>query len=115
MTHPIQQEQNPEPWIPEGMPEWKVGMHVRVRVSGECSAQCPNGCPWREHANWNDDMGYISAIGRLEGTGCTICGGSWIRNYSGSEDHNYAVTFNNGIVQYAASELIPLSDEGRER
>lgn len=36
MTHPIQQQQNPEPWVPDGMPGWKVGMRVRVRISGEC-------------------------------------------------------------------------------
>ncbi len=41
MTYPpIQQEQNPEPYRPEGMPKLEVGMRVRWRISPECPYKC---------------------------------------------------------------------------
>ena len=116
MTHPkIQPQQNPELWKPAGMPEWKVGMRVRWRISSECDWSCGQcGRDWHE---WHPSEGE-GVLRRILDTRisyfCHNCGSDFA--YKG---HVFCVD-RDGYPHTegfwaAASELILLSDEGRER
>ncbi len=122
MTHPIQQQQNPEPWVPEGMPEWKVGMRVRWRISSECGFKCL-GCGISPHSLHPDTgEGIIDSIvpdGHhlfCEVHGISNCGTVMI-----ARGHTYEISALSDkdltVVGFwaAASELVLLSDEGRKR
>ena len=118
MTHPIQQEQNPELWKPAGMPEWKVGMRVRVRVSGECSVSCVS-CWGAIFHKIGEGIGIIEADGRTDKwttVRCRACGNlEPTAHFIQRTGHRYAVRIPDGRGVFAASELTLLSDEGRER
>lgn len=84
MTNPpIQQEQNPEPWVPEGMPEFKMGVTVRWRISPECEFRCED-CGTDMHMEGRTGIGKITALNDYEKLLCleecscsniTGCGG----------------------------------------
>ena len=116
MTHPIQQQQNAEPWIPEGLLEkLVVGARVRVRFSAECQIKGVPGSAHDRQGNapgHGDEMAVQGKIGRIQHTTGPI------------EDHPYEVHVEGRFefqgerfccVWVAASELELVSDEGRER
>lgn len=109
---PIQQEQNPDSYVPEGMPEWKVGMHVRWRISPECPYKC-EGCGIDLHHH--SEEGHEATIGAVSFSRpyCSKCG-HW-GNPSLGHGYFVEVLANGDGFWAAASELAPLSDEGRER
>ena len=70
MTYPpIQQEQNPEDYRPEGMPKLEVGMRVRWRISPECGLKC-TGCKEDSHIRFGlsgeGELVYIVGV-NIEG------------------------------------------------
>ena len=98
-NHPIQPEVNAVVYRPEGMPEWKVGMRVQVRISGECDVLLSGN--------------YVN--GKV---------GTIIRADYDHPTHIYVVQMDESFTDRnavcwkmlaAASELILVSDEGRER
>ena len=116
MTHPIQQQQNPELWKPEGMPEWKVGMRVRVRFSAECDVQCDANSPSNKAGI---PTGHTADSEANRKTGIIInIHSARIPKHPFDIKMDVEYEFNNQkfqVVFATASELTLLSDEGRER
>lgn len=120
MTHPIHQEQNPEIWKPEGMPEWKIGDLVRWRISSECDWKCIH-CRFNRHDAYpGEGEGVIKYL--RDPDNLLKCSECFDVSPFGPQ-HTYGVSVleeSPGHPEYrgfwaAASELTLLSDEGRER
>ncbi len=119
MNPPIQQEQNPEPYRPEGMPKLEVGMRVRWRISPECGFKCPDcAMDWHGYPSGGTgsvgnviDDGWEMKCSMLEDGGCG-------RSYKNRHSHNFFIRADEPILQMeddgfwaAASELIPLGPD----
>lgn len=120
MTHPeIQQEQHPEPYVPEGMPEFKVGMRVQWRISPECGWKCRE-CDENWHCDYPPEgEGIINHIwNSSNGIECSTC---YAVKFTKEEGHVYGIAVQESPPDHpeyhgfwaAAAELIPLSNEGR--
>lgn len=117
MTYPpIQPQQNPELYRPEGMPEFKVGMRVRVRVSAECPCDCAFCGHERIHKELSGS-GYL--INRPWLTSCEFCGHVETSTiFAERTGHLYSVKLDNDPTEvrpFAASELIPLAPDEQEK
>ena len=121
MTHPILPQQNAEPWIPEGLLEkLVVGARVRVRFNGECdlppgetsfSAGLGLVLDHDAHGDANHKIGRIDHIyaeppAHLRPAHCYLIYMDEPYEFGGQSWH---------FLSAAASELVPLSDEERER
>ena len=101
------------PYIPEGMPELKVGMRVHVKVSGECSLEC-TACDSK--SNHYGEMGEGTVRGNVwdRPPFSITCGGCGSerdsREFGQSTGHIYGVRLDKtgDISSFTASELIPL-------
>ena len=112
---PIQQEQNPESYVPDGMPELKVGMRVRWRISSECDWKC-DGCEVSFHAHCQPEGRGVIALLRVAGRiQCASSQGSLYKckKESSMGSHEYQIEMDeiaepSNIFWAAAAELIPL-------
>ena len=104
-----------DPWIPSGMPEFKVGMRVRWRISPECGWKC-SGCGTGLHAHVpSTGEGLLARIKDDLNIMCDKTDIHSCRTLSHNENHNYAVRFGDGDAEgfwAAASELVPIVKEG---
>ncbi len=115
IKRPIEQEQNPELWVPDGMPEFKVGDKVRWRISPECEFKCL-GCGISFHAHCQPEG--KGTIATLKGSLLIECASSKGSLYkcgttSKMDAHTYQIemdelTESDHIFWATASELIPL-------
>jgi len=63
-------------YIPKGMPTFKVGMRVRVRLSGECEFKCPGcGLDWHLHIE-QGGAGVVKRIVRSREIHCNQINGA---------------------------------------
>ena len=109
-------------WVPAGMPELKVGMKVRWRISSECPYKCEKcGADMHVHKTCddcqNEDTGIITdiLINYQRYHNSDICRGACID----TTEHDYFIGLHTGRDDNryrgfwaAASELILIEDEG---
>ena len=113
IKRPIEQEQNPELWVPDGMPEFKVGDKVRWRISPECPYKC--GECGEDFHHTADLSGKAGTIGRIHDSlqGTIHRRGPCYGLSIGHEGHIYGIDMPDGPPPIgfwaAASELIPVA------
>ncbi len=102
------------PYVPEGMPEWKAGMHVGWRISPECPCKCEK-CGLDFHHRGSQGEGVLGAAAWSIARYCAPLEGG-CGKLNPANNHDYFIDVDRGDGFWASgSELIPLSDEGRER
>lgn len=111
MTYsPIQPQQNPTEWVPDGMPEFKVGMRVQVNLRGECERACSLCGHLSRHLSTEGNGTVLQ--NSFAFTQCQDCNQRLPMNISQQEGHGLVIALDNGpITMFAASELVLLAPD----
>ena len=115
-----QASQETQVWEPPELVGMLVpGTQVRIRLNGECTRWCPNGCELTHRQVTHGEEGVVTR--RVTGDSfayvrCTLCDGNWPESEWPLAGHFYGVEIpgHGGPSLFAALELEPIG-RGREQ